>query len=118
MGEIFLLFFIIICATIVGNYLFNRIYSYFYRQHDKRKTSILAIKGAIQWTGENLKEVMNFCPIVEFDAWEVETYKVLLLPTIMGKIRVTKGDFIVILEDGGYSVISEKFYNFLKKGSE
>ena len=118
MGEIFLLFFIIVCATVVSNYLFNRIYSFFYRRHDERRSAFLAIKGAIQWTGENLKEVMDFCPIVEFNSWEVESYQVLLLPTIMGKIRVGKGDFIVVLEDGGYSVISEKFYKFLNKSNK
>ena len=47
MGEIFLLFFIIVCATVVSNYLFNRIYSFFYRRHDERRSALLATKGAI-----------------------------------------------------------------------
>ena len=47
MGEIILLFFIIVCATVVSNYLFNRIYSFFYRRHDERKSALLATKGAI-----------------------------------------------------------------------
>ena len=47
MGEILLLFFIIVCATVVSNYLFNRIYSFFYRRHDERRSALLATKGAI-----------------------------------------------------------------------
>jgi hypothetical protein len=48
---------------------------------------------AVQWTGENVTECMNFCPPLL-----TETYRAngtLSIPTLEGKMVATKGDWII-----------------------
>lgn len=47
------------------------------------------IVEAIQWTGDNTKEILDFCPI----AIERKTY--LCIPTLEGNHLADKGDFII-----------------------
>ena len=47
---------------------------------------------AVQWTGENLFEICNFCPPV---AGERQVDGIIVIPTLEGKMISTPGDWII-----------------------
>lgn len=61
---------------------------------------------AIQWTGKNKKEVLEFCPVAH-----VSYNNVLTMLVSEGPSRLLEGDYIIKKESGSYTYSRPNVFN-------
>ena len=63
---------------------------------------------AIQWTGDNYPEVFEF---TEGYAYPTKAYSDTLALTLYSDVKVKKGDYIIRIASGAYSLCKEAEFN-------
>lgn len=63
---------------------------------------------AVQWTGENLLEVLNFCS--NCFSYEKNGQKVLTISTLEGNMNASHGDFIIKGVKGEFYACKEEIF--------
>jgi hypothetical protein len=61
---------------------------------------------ALQWTGENGQEIMEFCK----DCYVSPTIKILMINTLEGPMRASEGDYVIKGIQGEFYAVKEPIF--------